>query len=63
MTFDYKRMLESKLALRRKLANRPLAEKLEMLDALRERALDIRKAAGSLRHPVLRETPAKDETG
>ncbi len=55
MTFDLKRMLESKKALRRKLASRPLAEKLAMLDALRERALVLRKAAESMRHSAVRE--------
>lgn len=34
-----------------------------MLDVLRERALDLRAAAGSMRHPVVRETLAKYEAG
>ncbi len=59
MTFDLKRMLASKDALRRKLAGRPLAEKLAMLDALRERALALREAAGSLRHTAVREDSEK----
>jgi hypothetical protein len=42
MSFDLQRILESKRALRRRLAARPVAEKLQMLDALRERALAIR---------------------
>lgn len=63
MTFDLKRMLESKKALRRKLAGRPLAEKLAMLDSLRERALMIREAGGRLRHPAVREAPEKYRTG
>ncbi len=63
MTFDLKRMLESKKALRRKLAGRPLAEKLAMLDALRERALAIHEATGAMQHPVVRETPAKYRSG
>ncbi len=63
MTFDLKRLLESKKALRRKLAGRPVAEKLAMLDALRERALAIREAAGSMRHLAVRETPEKYRTG
>ncbi len=62
MTFDLKRMLESKKALRSKLTSRPVAEKLAMLDALRERALAIHEAAGSLRHTVVRETPEKYRT-
>ncbi|HEV7404749.1 MAG TPA: hypothetical protein VGO11_17540 [Chthoniobacteraceae bacterium] len=57
MTFDLQRILESKRALRRRLAARPIAEKLQMLDALRERALAIRgpsrAAAGESR--VVRE--------
>lgn len=62
MTFDFKRMLESKKALRSKLASRPLSEKLDMLDALRERALALRKAAGSLHHTAVREAPGKYRT-
>ena len=42
MTFDLARILESKRALRRDLAARPIGEKLRMLDALRERALSLR---------------------
>ncbi len=42
MTFDLQKILESKRAMRRNLAARPVAEKLRMLDALRERALAIR---------------------
>jgi hypothetical protein len=45
MTFDLHRILESKRTLRRKLARRPVAEKLAMLDALRHRACTIRQAA------------------
>jgi hypothetical protein len=43
MTFDWEKISESKQAFRRALAARPIAEKLRMLDALRERALAIRK--------------------
>jgi hypothetical protein len=63
MTFDLKRMLESKIALRRKLASRPVNEKLAMLDALRERAFAVREAAEAMRHSVVRETPAKYRRG
>ncbi len=63
MTFDLKRILESKIALRRELASRPVTEKLAMLDALRERALALREAAESMRHPVVHETPAKYRAG
>lgn len=45
MTFDLDRILASKQALRRDLASRPVAEKLAMLDALRDRARAIRAAA------------------
>jgi hypothetical protein len=62
MTFDLKRMLESKKALRRKLAARPLAEKLAMLDALRERALALREAGDHMRHPAVHEAPGKYRT-
>jgi hypothetical protein len=44
MTPDLQKILESKRALRRDLAARPIAEKLRMLDAMRERAEAIRKA-------------------
>ena len=63
MTFDLKRMLESKKALRRKLAGRPLAEKLAMLDALRECALAIREAAGHMSASAVHEAPEKYRTG
>jgi hypothetical protein len=63
MTFDLKRMLESKKAMRRKFAGRPLSEKLVMLDALRELALAIREAAGHMSHPAVHETPEKYRTG
>lgn len=42
MNFDIKKMLASKRALRRDLSARPVAEKLRMLDAMRERELAIR---------------------
>jgi len=63
MTFDLKRMLESKKALRRKLAGRPLAEKLAMLDALRERAVALREAGDHMRHSTVHEAPEKYRTG
>lgn len=45
MSFDLEKILESKRALRRDLAARPIAEKLRMLDALRERTLILRSAS------------------
>ena len=63
MTFDLKRMLESKKALRRKLAGRPVAEKLAMLDALRERAVALREATGHMPHSAVHEAPEKYRAG
>ena len=63
MSFDLERILESKRARRRELATRPIAEKLRMLDALRERTLALR-ASSKLETPatdVLRETPPTAE--
>jgi hypothetical protein len=57
MSFDLQAILASKRALRRELAARPVAEKLRMLDALRERALAIRPAKPSPGTGVLREEP------
>ena len=45
MIFDLERILESKRTRRRQLAARPVAEKLAMLDAPRERALALRGAS------------------
>jgi hypothetical protein len=56
MTFNLHTILESKRALRRALAARPVAEKLRLLDALRERQLAIRGRA--VRSRNLREEPA-----
>jgi hypothetical protein len=63
MTFDLKRMIESKKALRRKLAGRPVAEKLAMLDALRERAVVLRETAGHMTHSTVHEAPEKYRAG
>ena len=45
MTFDLAKILQSKREFRERLAARPIAEKLAMLDALRERELAIRRHA------------------
>jgi len=53
LTFDLQRIIENKRAWRRELAQRPLAEKLVMLDTLRDRARTIRAATldkGSSKH-------------
>ena len=44
MSFNLQHVFASKRALRRSLAARPIAEKLRLLDAMRERALVIRGA-------------------
>jgi len=43
-TFDFDRLWRSKRALRERLAGRPVAEKLRLLDAMYESALSIRGA-------------------
>jgi len=60
MNFNLERVIQSKRALRRDLAARPIAEKLRMLDALRERALALRPApsSGSAAPDTLRESSA-----
>jgi hypothetical protein len=57
MSFDLEKILQSKREFRRRLAARPLAEKLAMLDALRERALAIRSTGAVKEAAVLREEP------
>lgn len=60
MSFDLQRMLESKRAFRQKLAARPLAEKLRLLDELRARALVIRRATAiESQADAVAEPPAK----
>lgn len=64
MTFDLTRILESKREFRRQLAARPIAEKLAMLDALRERELAIRQSSQPARESgVLHEKPAPYRAG
>lgn len=57
MTFDLQRVVESKRAYRRKLAQRPVAEKLAMLDELRERTRAIRSAGARREATAVREAP------
>lgn len=54
MTTDLQAIFDSKRVYRQRLAARPIAEKLRMLDALRERALLLRPTSSSR----LREEPA-----
>jgi hypothetical protein len=60
MSEDLKRILESKRALRRSLASRPVAEKLRMLDDLRQRELAIRHAAS---HQKAESSVLREATG
>ena len=55
-TFDFDRLWRSKRALRERLAGRPVAEKLRLLDAMYESALSIR-SANRRRVNVVREQP------
>jgi hypothetical protein len=57
MTFDLQKILESKEARRRYLASRPIAEKLRLLDAMRERELAIRGSSRSSEGTIVREEP------
>lgn len=59
MSFDLEKILESKRAFRRGWAARPIAEKLRMLDAPRERELAIRGHASRSTPAALREQPAR----
>ena len=47
MTFDFTKIQQAKREFHQRLAARPIAEKLAMLDALRERALALRPARPS----------------
>jgi hypothetical protein len=62
MTFDWVKIQQSKQEFRRRLAARPLAEKLAMLDALRERALALRHARRASEAGVRREEPPRFRT-
>jgi hypothetical protein len=55
MTFDFDKIAQSKLEFRRRLAAKPVEEKLDMLNELRERLLALRgnallnRGSGSLK--------------
>lgn len=57
MSFDLVKILESKRDFRQRLAARPVAEKLAMLDAMRERALAVRPMPPAAEASALREEP------
>jgi len=59
---NLQRILQSKHAMRRHLAARPVAEKLRLLDALRERELAIRGRAIHSNSSRLREGPVAYRT-
>ena len=56
MTFDFAKIQQSKREFRQRFAARPIAEKLAMLDSLRERALAIRPPQPSSQITALRES-------
>ena len=60
MTFDLAKTLESKRESRHRLAARPIAEKLKMLDALRERELSLRASREKSKAGELRASPPDD---
>ena len=62
MNFDMQRILASKRAMRKELAALPVAEKLRMLDDLRERELAIRRSTRPATANVAREQPARYPT-
>lgn len=57
MSFDFERIWKSKRALSERLAARPIAEKLRMLDALRERAIALRAADSQQKVSVQEQPP------
>jgi len=64
MSFDLQKFLESKRALRRHLAARPIEEKLRLLDAMREREVAIRGDGLRSDAPpgILREGPTPNQS-
>lgn len=59
MTFDLQSIIESKRARRRALAQRPVAEKLAMLEALRDRTRTLHVAASRLKVDRLKSQEAQ----
>jgi len=62
MSFDLEKIYAGKRAFRRELAARPIAEKLRMLDALRERELAIRGRSAPSASSGLRKEPTPYRT-
>ena len=63
MTLDLQRILEGKQSLRRNLVNRPVSEKLAMLDALRDRTRTIRATAQRKESPASPENAPESPPG
>ena len=61
MKTNLRRIVEGKRALRKQLAERPIAEKLKMLDALRQRTLAIRRGSDSSpkKKAIVQEKPLR----
>ena len=57
MTFDLAKIQQSKRAFRQRLATRPIAEKLALLDSLRARAITLRESQPATEARDLREEP------
>jgi len=62
MTFNLVKILESKRKFRQRLTERPIEEKLAMLDALRERTLVICPARAKSQTGLLCEQPSAYRT-
>jgi hypothetical protein len=58
---NFERIGESKRDFRRRLAALPIAEKLRLLDSLRERMLAIRRGSSAIatRKTIVQETPSE----
>lgn len=56
MTSPFQKIVENKQALRHELASRPVAEKLRMLDAMREREMSIRAASPPAEGAIARDS-------
>jgi len=57
VSFDFKRIWEGKRALSERLTTSPIAEKLRLLDALRERAVTIRASSFQQTVTVQKQPP------
>jgi hypothetical protein len=62
MTFDLTKILQSKREFRRRLAAKPIEEKLAMLDALRARTIALRGSRAEPQPATLREQPPAYQT-